>query len=139
MPGRLLEVLRAAFLRTTLCPLFQRLTCLLSIQRQRLINSANGVSSKPLQNGRHDNIENGNVPVENPEDPPREQEQQPPPLPPPPEPEPVEVAFLSPFSVPGEFWEGEQVFGTQMWAGRARVVIGSLAFFAAGGQIGGKC
>ncbi|XP_023484065.2 sodium/potassium/calcium exchanger 4 isoform X2 [Equus caballus] len=66
-------------------------------ERQRLINSADGVSSKPLQNGRHENIENGNVPVENPEDPPREPEQQPPP---PPEPEPVEAAFLSPFSVP---------------------------------------
>nr|XP_023484065.1 sodium/potassium/calcium exchanger 4 isoform X2 [Equus caballus] len=66
-------------------------------ERQRLINSADGVSSKPLQNGRHENIENGNVPVENPEDPPREPEQQPPP---PPEPERVEAAFLSPFSVP---------------------------------------
>ncbi|KAG8514288.1 Sodium/potassium/calcium exchanger 4 [Galemys pyrenaicus] len=71
-------------------------------ERQRLINSANGVTSKPLQNGRHENIENGNVPVENPEDPPREQEQQPPPQPPAPEPEPVEAAFLSPFSMPGE-------------------------------------
>uniref|UniRef100_H0WYU4 Solute carrier family 24 member 4 n=1 Tax=Otolemur garnettii TaxID=30611 RepID=H0WYU4_OTOGA len=40
-------------------------------ERQRLINSANGVSSKPLQNGRPENIENGNVPVENPEDPPQ--------------------------------------------------------------------
>ncbi|XP_069321335.1 sodium/potassium/calcium exchanger 4 isoform X1 [Eulemur rufifrons] len=69
-------------------------------ERQRLINSANGVGSKPLQNGRHENIENGNVPVENPEDPPQDQEQQPPPQPPPPEPEPVEAAFLSPFSVP---------------------------------------
>ncbi|XP_012512189.1 PREDICTED: sodium/potassium/calcium exchanger 4 [Propithecus coquereli] len=66
-------------------------------ERQRLINSANGVSSKPLQNGRHENIENGNVPVE---DPPQDQEQQLPPQPPPPEPEPVEAAFLSPFSVP---------------------------------------
>ncbi|XP_007985826.3 sodium/potassium/calcium exchanger 4 isoform X2 [Chlorocebus sabaeus] len=69
-------------------------------ERQRLINSANGVSSKPLQNGRHENIENGNVPVENPEDPQQNQEQQPPPQPPPPEPEPVEAAFLSPFSMP---------------------------------------
>ncbi|XP_011534739.1 sodium/potassium/calcium exchanger 4 isoform X2 [Homo sapiens] len=69
-------------------------------ERQRLINSANGVSSKPLQNGRHENIENGNVPVENPEDPQQNQEQQPPPQPPPPEPEPVEADFLSPFSVP---------------------------------------
>ncbi|XP_027428317.1 sodium/potassium/calcium exchanger 4 isoform X3 [Zalophus californianus] len=69
-------------------------------ERQRLINSANGVNSKPLQNGRHENIENGNVPVENPEDPQREQEQQPQPPPPPPEPEPVESAFLSPFSMP---------------------------------------
>ncbi|XP_045417872.1 sodium/potassium/calcium exchanger 4 isoform X3 [Lemur catta] len=69
-------------------------------ERQRLINSANGVGSKPLQNGRHENIENGNVPVENPEDPPQDQEQQLPPQPPPPEPEPVEAAFLSPFSVP---------------------------------------
>lgn len=81
------------------------LSCLLSTQRQRLINSANGVSSKPLQNGRHENIENGNVPVENPEDPQQNQEQQPPPQPPPPEPEPVEAAFLSPFSMPGMFWE----------------------------------
>nr|XP_054305250.1 sodium/potassium/calcium exchanger 4 [Pongo pygmaeus] len=69
-------------------------------ERQRLINSANGVSSKPLQNGRHENIENGNVPVENPEDPQQNQEQQPPPQPPPPEPEPVEADFLSPFSMP---------------------------------------
>ncbi|KAM5242666.1 sodium/potassium/calcium exchanger 4 isoform 2-T2 [Hipposideros larvatus] len=69
-------------------------------ERQRLINSANGVSSKPLQNGRHENIENGNVPVDNPEDPQREQEQQPPPPLPPAEPEPVEAAFLSPFSMP---------------------------------------
>ncbi|KAL4665280.1 hypothetical protein H8957_017797, partial [Semnopithecus entellus] len=69
-------------------------------ERQRLINSANGVSSKPLQNGRHENIENGNVPVENPEDPQQNQEQQPPPQPPPPEPEPLEAAFLSPFSLP---------------------------------------
>ncbi|KAB1277421.1 Sodium/potassium/calcium exchanger 4, partial [Camelus dromedarius] len=69
-------------------------------ERQRLINSANGVSSKPLQNGRHENMENGNVPGENAEEPPREQEQQLPPPPPPLEPEPVEAAFLSPFSVP---------------------------------------
>ncbi|XP_016000946.2 sodium/potassium/calcium exchanger 4 isoform X3 [Rousettus aegyptiacus] len=69
-------------------------------ERQRLINSANGVSSKPLQNGRHEHIENGNVPAENPEDPQRAQEQPPPPPPPAPEPEPVEAAFLSPFSVP---------------------------------------
>ncbi|XP_021535321.1 sodium/potassium/calcium exchanger 4 isoform X2 [Neomonachus schauinslandi] len=69
-------------------------------ERQRLISSANGVNSKPLQNGRHENIENGNVPMENPEDPQREQEQQPQPPPPPPEPEPVESAFLSPFSMP---------------------------------------
>ncbi|XP_036098148.1 sodium/potassium/calcium exchanger 4 isoform X2 [Molossus molossus] len=69
-------------------------------ERQRLINSANGVSRKPLQNGRQENIKNGNVPMENPEDPQREQEQQPPPPPPPPEPEPVEAVFLSPFSVP---------------------------------------
>ncbi|XP_032200519.1 sodium/potassium/calcium exchanger 4 isoform X1 [Mustela erminea] len=69
-------------------------------ERQRLINSANGANSKPLQNGRHENIENGNVPVENPSDPPREQEPQPPPPPPPPEPEPLESAFLSPFSMP---------------------------------------
>ncbi|XP_054422950.1 sodium/potassium/calcium exchanger 4 [Pteronotus mesoamericanus] len=69
-------------------------------ERQRLINSANGVSRKPLQNGRHENIKNGNVPLENPEEPQREQEQPPPPPPPPPEPEPVEAVFLSPFSVP---------------------------------------
>ncbi|XP_034793926.1 sodium/potassium/calcium exchanger 4 isoform X4 [Pan paniscus] len=69
-------------------------------ERQRLINSANGVNSKPLQNGRHENIENGNVPVENPEDPQQNQEQQPPPQPPPPEPEPAEADFLSPFSMP---------------------------------------
>uniref|UniRef100_A0A8I3WUN2 Solute carrier family 24 member 4 n=1 Tax=Callithrix jacchus TaxID=9483 RepID=A0A8I3WUN2_CALJA len=69
-------------------------------ERQRLINSANGVGSKPLQNGRHENIENGNVPMENPEDPQQNQEQQPPPQPQPPEPEPVEAGFLSPFSMP---------------------------------------
>lgn len=78
------------------------LSCLLSPQRQRLINSANGVNSKPLQNGRPENIENGNVPTENPEDPQQGQEQQPPPQPPPPEPESVETVFLSPFSMPGE-------------------------------------
>ncbi|XP_045679694.1 sodium/potassium/calcium exchanger 4 isoform X2 [Phyllostomus hastatus] len=70
-------------------------------ERQRLINSANGVGRKPLQNGRPENIKNGNIPLENPDgDPQREQEQQPPPPPPPPEPEPVETAFLSPFSMP---------------------------------------
>ncbi|XP_055990424.1 sodium/potassium/calcium exchanger 4 isoform X2 [Sorex fumeus] len=70
-------------------------------ERQRLINSANSVGNKPLQNGRHENMENGNVPVENAEDPPREQEPAPPaPQPPPAEPEPGEVAFLSPFSMP---------------------------------------
>ncbi|XP_006839627.1 PREDICTED: sodium/potassium/calcium exchanger 4 isoform X2 [Chrysochloris asiatica] len=69
-------------------------------ERQRLINSANSVNSKPLQNGRHENIENGNVPMENPEDPQQNQEQQPPPQPPPPELEPVETTFLSPFSMP---------------------------------------
>jgi sodium/potassium/calcium exchanger 4 len=47
-------------------------------------------------------MENGNVPVENPEDPQQGQEQQPPPQPPPPEPESVETVFLSPFSMPGE-------------------------------------
>ncbi|XP_074765345.1 sodium/potassium/calcium exchanger 4 isoform X1 [Athene noctua] len=36
-------------------------------ERQRLIQSANG-SSKPLQNGRHENIENGNIPVVNQEE-----------------------------------------------------------------------
>ncbi|XP_026976194.1 sodium/potassium/calcium exchanger 4 isoform X2 [Sagmatias obliquidens] len=65
-------------------------------ERQRLINSANGVSSKPLQNGRHESIENGNVPVENPAELQQEREQPPPP----PEPELVEAAFLSPFSMP---------------------------------------
>ncbi|XP_005068448.1 sodium/potassium/calcium exchanger 4 isoform X2 [Mesocricetus auratus] len=69
-------------------------------ERQRLINSANGVNNKPLQNGRHENMENGNVPGENPEDPQQGQEQQPPPQPPPPEPESVETVFLSPFSMP---------------------------------------
>ncbi|XP_004635216.1 sodium/potassium/calcium exchanger 4 isoform X2 [Octodon degus] len=69
-------------------------------ERQRLINSANSVSSKPLQNGRHENMENGNVPGENPEDPQQDQERQPPPQPPPPEPEVVETVFLSPFSMP---------------------------------------
>lgn len=64
-----------------------------------MINSANGVSSKPLQNGRHESIENGNVPVENPAELQQEREQPPPP----PEPELVEAAFLSPFSMPGEF------------------------------------
>ncbi|NXW47251.1 NCKX4 protein, partial [Nyctiprogne leucopyga] len=38
-----------------------------TVQRQRLIQSANG-SSKPLQNGRHENIENGNIPVVNQEE-----------------------------------------------------------------------
>ncbi|XP_067583456.1 sodium/potassium/calcium exchanger 4 isoform X3 [Pseudorca crassidens] len=65
-------------------------------ERQRLISSANGVSSKPLQNGRHESIENGNVPVENPAELQQEREQPPPP----PEPELVEAAFLSPFSMP---------------------------------------
>ncbi|XP_058912863.1 sodium/potassium/calcium exchanger 4 isoform X2 [Kogia breviceps] len=65
-------------------------------ERQRLINSANGVSSKPLQNGRHEGIENGNVPVENPAELRQELEQPPPP----PEPELVEATFLSPFSIP---------------------------------------
>ncbi|XP_063189217.1 ras and Rab interactor 3-like [Chroicocephalus ridibundus] len=36
-------------------------------ERQRLIQSANG-SSKPLQNGRHENIENGNIPAVNQEE-----------------------------------------------------------------------
>uniref|UniRef100_A0A493T9L2 Solute carrier family 24 member 4 n=1 Tax=Anas platyrhynchos platyrhynchos TaxID=8840 RepID=A0A493T9L2_ANAPP len=36
-------------------------------ERQRLIQSANG-SGKPLQNGRHENIENGNIPVVNQEE-----------------------------------------------------------------------
>ncbi|XP_057269370.1 ras and Rab interactor 3-like [Pezoporus wallicus] len=36
-------------------------------ERQRLIQSANG-SSKPLQNRRHENIENGNIPVVNQEE-----------------------------------------------------------------------
>uniref|UniRef100_A0A663M5K1 Solute carrier family 24 member 4 n=1 Tax=Athene cunicularia TaxID=194338 RepID=A0A663M5K1_ATHCN len=36
-------------------------------ERQRLIQSGNG-SSKPLQNGRHENIENGNIPVVNQEE-----------------------------------------------------------------------
>uniref|UniRef100_A0A803XRA8 Solute carrier family 24 member 4 n=1 Tax=Meleagris gallopavo TaxID=9103 RepID=A0A803XRA8_MELGA len=51
-------------------------------ERQRLIQSANG-SSKPLQNGRHQNIENGNIPVVNQEE---ENEQD----------------NLSPFSLPGK-------------------------------------
>uniref|UniRef100_K7FFW7 Solute carrier family 24 member 4 n=1 Tax=Pelodiscus sinensis TaxID=13735 RepID=K7FFW7_PELSI len=36
-------------------------------ERQRLIHSANGMS-KPLQNGKHENIENGNIIVENQEE-----------------------------------------------------------------------
>ncbi|KYO45495.1 hypothetical protein Y1Q_0015153 [Alligator mississippiensis] len=36
-------------------------------ERQRLIQSANG-TSKPLQNGKHENIENGNIHVENQEE-----------------------------------------------------------------------
>ncbi|XP_067403202.1 sodium/potassium/calcium exchanger 4 [Emydura macquarii macquarii] len=36
-------------------------------ERQRLIHSANGLS-KPLQNGKHENIENGNLIVENQEE-----------------------------------------------------------------------
>ncbi|XP_062037299.1 sodium/potassium/calcium exchanger 4 isoform X2 [Lepus europaeus] len=67
-------------------------------ERQRLINAANGVSSKPLQNGRPENMENGTVPTDNPEEPRQDQEQPPPP--PPPEPQPAEAVFLSPFSVP---------------------------------------
>ncbi|XP_051682403.2 sodium/potassium/calcium exchanger 4 isoform X4 [Oryctolagus cuniculus] len=69
-------------------------------ERQRLINAANGVSSKPLQNGRPENMENGTVPTDNPEEPHQDQEQPPPPPPPPPEPQPAEAVFLSPFSVP---------------------------------------
>ncbi|XP_007454779.1 PREDICTED: sodium/potassium/calcium exchanger 4 isoform X2 [Lipotes vexillifer] len=65
-------------------------------ERQRLINSANGVSSKPLQSGRHESTENGNVPVETPAELQQEREQPPPPQ----EPELVEAAFLSPFSMP---------------------------------------
>ncbi|XP_004699140.2 sodium/potassium/calcium exchanger 4 [Echinops telfairi] len=65
-------------------------------ERQRLINSANGANGKPLQNGRHENMENGNVPTENAEGLQQDQEQQ---QPPPPEPEP-EATFLSPFSMP---------------------------------------
>ncbi|XP_074092370.1 sodium/potassium/calcium exchanger 4 [Macrotis lagotis] len=63
-------------------------------ERQRLINSANGVS-KPLQNGKHENIENGNVPVENPEvqEPQLQQQEQP-------QPESTETDLLSPFSIP---------------------------------------
>ncbi|OXB73189.1 UNVERIFIED_CONTAM: hypothetical protein H355_003375 [Colinus virginianus] len=53
-------------------------------ERQRLIQSANG-SSKPLQNGRHQNIENGNIPVVNQEE---ENEQD----------------SLSPFSLPGKLY-----------------------------------
>lgn len=52
------------------------------MQRQRLIRTANG-SSKPLQNGRQQNIENGNIPVVNQE-------------------EEYEHNNLSPFSVPGK-------------------------------------
>lgn len=48
-------------------------------------------------------MENGNVPQENADDPPREQEPPPAPQPAPAEPEAGEVAFLSPFSMPGEF------------------------------------
>ncbi|XP_038603125.1 sodium/potassium/calcium exchanger 4 [Tachyglossus aculeatus] len=62
-------------------------------ERQRLISSANGVS-KPLQNGKHENIENGNVPVENQEElQPQQQQQQA-------EPDVPENTFLSPFSMP---------------------------------------
>lgn len=60
------------------------------------------MSSKPLQNGRHESLENGNVPVENPAELQQEREQPPPP----PEPELVEAALLSPFSMPGEFGVG---------------------------------
>ncbi|XP_020856004.1 sodium/potassium/calcium exchanger 4 isoform X2 [Phascolarctos cinereus] len=66
-------------------------------ERQRLINSANGVS-KPLQNGTHENTENVNVPVENQEEPqPQQQQQQQQEQP---EPESAETDFLSPFSMP---------------------------------------
>lgn len=88
-------------------------------------------------------MENGNVPVENPEDPQQGQEQQPPPQPPPPEPESVETVFLSPFSMPGESggrWSSSQASGGDIgtmprssrwrpcpWSGRGlmqRVAIG---------------
>ena len=91
------------------------------------------MSGKPLQNGRHERIENGNVPVESPAEPQREQP------PPAPEPELVEAAFLSPFSMPGEFWGSvgaprvrARVFRmesrTREWGGRlvGRVDIKSL-------------
>ncbi|XP_060039985.1 sodium/potassium/calcium exchanger 4 [Erinaceus europaeus] len=82
-------------------------------ERQRLINLANGVSSKPLRNGRQENVENGNVPVENPGDPPREREQEPqPPAQPPPEAEP-EPTFLSPFSTPES--RGDKVKWVLTW------------------------
>lgn len=59
--------------------ILQLLVCI-SVQRQRLIQSANG-TSKPLQNGKHENIENGNIHVENQEE--------------------NEHDNLSPFSIPG--------------------------------------
>ncbi|KAB0369429.1 hypothetical protein FD755_019434 [Muntiacus reevesi] len=112
-------------------------------ERQRLINSANGVSSKPLQNGRHESIENGNVPVENPEEPQRDQEPPPQPPPPPQEPEPVEAAFLSPFSMPGESW-GQGSQATLLGAPRVTIigytlgipdVIMGITFLAAGTSV----
>ncbi|XP_044515934.1 sodium/potassium/calcium exchanger 4 [Gracilinanus agilis] len=69
-------------------------------ERQRLINSANGVS-KPLQNGRHENIENGNIPMENQEEQQsQQQQQQQQQQQEQPEPESTETDFLSPFSMP---------------------------------------
>uniref|UniRef100_H2Q8T3 Sodium/calcium exchanger membrane region domain-containing protein n=1 Tax=Pan troglodytes TaxID=9598 RepID=H2Q8T3_PANTR len=105
-------------------------------EQQRLINSANGVSSKPLQNGRHENIENGNVPVENPEDPQQNQEQQPPPQPPPPEPEPAEADFLSPFSMP-EFMSPPHILQVTIIGytlGIPDVIMG-ITFLAAGTSV----
>lgn len=74
------------------------------------------MSSKPLQNGRHESIENGNVPVENPAELQQEREQPPPP----PEPELVEAAFLSPFSMPGEFGGGGGSRATLLGAPRVQ-------------------
>uniref|UniRef100_A0A8C8RYS5 Solute carrier family 24 member 4 n=1 Tax=Pelusios castaneus TaxID=367368 RepID=A0A8C8RYS5_9SAUR len=65
-------------------------------ERQRLIHSANGMS-KPLQNGKHENIENGNLIVENQEE--RNEHDKPhtapPPAPVPPHQESKLFSFLS--------------------------------------------
>lgn len=83
----------------------------LTLQRQRLIQSANG-SSKALQNRRQENIENGNIPVGNQEE---ENEQD----------------SLTPFSVPGKAYfldicstEREDNLNAKHWVVRKTTYVG---------------